>query len=144
MADKKTTKAPQAAKPTKKRVIKKTETIREKANKKVDAPTKPKRLSKVKSVVAKPVKAAKNIGKKEYHPVKLPDNKVGRFMTKKRRIIPKFFREAWAELKQVVWPTRKETAKLTLAVFVFAITFGAIIAVVDFALDKIFKQLLFK
>ena len=93
--------------------------------------------------VKKPITAAKNVGKKEYY-LPLPDNKAGKFLNKKRRFIPKFFREAWQELKLVSWPDRKETAKLTLAVLVFAIIFGATIALVDYGLDKVFKELLLK
>jgi preprotein translocase SecE subunit len=126
----------------KKRVIKKAETVREKAAKKTEAPVKPRRLHKATSSVKRPLGAVHRIGQKEYHPVKLPDNKVGRFMTANRKATPKFFREAWAELRQVTWPNRQETAKLTLAVFVFAIIFGALIAGVDFGLDKLFRKLL--
>lgn len=126
----------------KKRVIKKAETVREKAAKKADAPVKTRRLHKVTSSAKRPLSAARRIGKKEYHPVKLPDNKVGKFLTSNRKVTPKFLREAWAELRQVTWPNRKETAKLTLAVFVFAITFGLLIAGVDFGLDKLFRALL--
>jgi preprotein translocase SecE subunit len=125
----------------KKRVLKKTETVREKAEKK-EQPTKKRRLHTATTVAKKPIGAARELGRKEYHPIKLPDNKVGRFLTKPRKFIPKFFREAWGELKLVTWPNRKETVKLTLAVFIFAITFGVMIAVVDYGLDKAFRQLL--
>lgn len=128
----------------KKRVLKKTETVREKATKTSVAVPKTRRLHKATAQVKRPLSAAKRIGGKEYHPVKLPDNKVGRFMTKNRRVTPTFFSEAWAEVRQVQWPNRKETTKLTLAVFIFAISFGALIAVVDYGLDKIFHDLLLK
>ena len=72
----------------------------------------------------------------------MPDNKVGRFLNKRRRLTPRYFREAWEELKQVTWPTRRETLKLTLAVFTFAIIFGLLVAVVDFGLDKLFKKVI--
>jgi len=127
----------------KKRVIKKVETVREKANK-TDVAPKKRRLQRAKTTAKRPFSAARRIGQKEYHPVKLPDNKIGRFLTTPRKFTPAFFRNAWAELRQVVWPSRRETVNLTIAVFVFAIAFGALIAVVDFGLDKLFRDLLLK
>ena len=125
----------------KKRVLKKSETVREKAVKK-ELPKKQRRLHKATTAVKKPVSAARELGKKEYHPIKLPDNKVGNFMTKTRRVTPKYFREAWGELRQVTWPNARQTFNLTLAVFAFAIVFGVLIGVVDYGLDKLFRELL--
>lgn len=64
--------------------------------------------------------------------------KVGRFL------VPKYFRNSWRELREVTWPDRRQTIKLTFAVIAFASVFGFVIAIVDFALDKIFRQLLLK
>jgi preprotein translocase SecE subunit len=55
-----------------------------------------------------------------------------------------YFRSSWVELKQVVWPNRKETTRLTFAVLMFAIVFGTIVALVDFGLDKLFHKILLK
>jgi preprotein translocase subunit SecE len=55
-----------------------------------------------------------------------------------------YFRSSWQELKQVTWPTRREGRRLTTAVIIFSIVFGALIAVVDYGLDKLFKQILIK
>ena len=55
-----------------------------------------------------------------------------------------FVRSSFRELRDVVWPNRRQTTQLTLAVFVFAIVFGIIISVTDYGLDKIFKQILLK
>lgn len=85
----------------------------------------------------------KTIAKKEYY-LPVPDNKVGGFLNKKRRYFPSYFRNSWTELKLVTWPNRKTTAKLTIAVLIFAIIFGTLIAVVDYGLDKVFRQLLLK
>ena len=127
----------------KKRVVKKpVETVREKAAKKATETPKKRRLNKATTTAKKPISAAKRIGAKEYHPVKRPDNKLGRFLTKSRRLTPAFLRNSWAELKQVEWPTRKETAKLTLAVLLFALIIGGLVAIIDFGLDKVFKELL--
>ena len=74
----------------------------------------------------------------------MPDNRLGRFLNKKRGIIPRYFKIALRELKQVQWPTRKQTIQLTIAVFIFAIVFGVLITITDYGLDKIFKKLLLK
>jgi preprotein translocase subunit SecE len=65
---------------------------------------------------------------------------------KKRRfhILPKPLRNAWAEVRQVTWPGRKETVRLTIAVLIFSIIFGAFIAVLDLALDKLFKEVILR
>lgn len=83
---------------------------------------------------------AKTLKREIYLP--MPDNKVGRFLNKRRHFMPRYFSDAWGELKQVTWPTRKETWKLTLAVFMFAIIFGLLVALVDFGLDKLFKKVI--
>ncbi|HSX05018.1 MAG TPA: preprotein translocase subunit SecE [Candidatus Saccharimonadales bacterium] len=55
-----------------------------------------------------------------------------------------YLRSSWQELRQVTWPSRREGLRLTSAVIVFSIIFGALIAVVDYGLDKLFRQLLVK
>ena len=126
-----------------KRRIIKAETVREKAAK-AEAPKKPRRVSQVASSASGGIKKASTVGRREFHPIKLPDNKVGRFLGKSRRFVPKFFREAWAELKLVTWPNRKETIKMTTAVIMFAIIFGGIVALTDYGLEKFFRQVLLK
>ncbi|MBX4201521.1 preprotein translocase subunit SecE [Candidatus Saccharibacteria bacterium] len=59
-------------------------------------------------------------------------------------ITPKYFINSWHEVRKVVWPSRKETWRLTLAVFIFAIVFGALVAIVDKGLDTLFKDLVLK
>ncbi|GMR18889.1 MAG: hypothetical protein BMS9Abin34_011 [Patescibacteria group bacterium] len=49
-----------------------------------------------------------------------------------------FLQEAWAELKKVVWPSRRQTVRLTAAVL--AITFG--VAGFLAAVDYLFSQML--
>ncbi len=53
-----------------------------------------------------------------------------------------YLQASWQELRKVTWPGRRETAQLTIAVFAFAIGFGLLIAVVDYGLDKLFKEVL--
>jgi preprotein translocase SecE subunit len=59
-------------------------------------------------------------------------------------LAPKYLVNSWRELRQVVWPSRRETWRLTLAVFVFAIVFGALVAGVDKGLDELFKKVVLK
>ncbi len=128
---------------SKKPVTKKPATLREQAQKKQDDKPKQRRIRAGAKHASKPFKAAAKVGKKEYY-LPLPDNKTGKFLNKRRRITPKYFVEAWKELRLVTWPNRKETTKLTLAVVIFAISFGVVVAVVDYGLDKIFRSLLLK
>lgn len=55
-----------------------------------------------------------------------------------------YIRSSWQELHYVTWPTLRESRRLTTAVIIFSVVFGALIAVVDYGLDKLFKQLLVK
>lgn len=127
----------------KKRRLRPAETVRQRAEKASSTPKKPRRLRRTASTVSRPLRTAAGIGRKEYY-LPLPENKVGQFLNKRRRFLPSYFRNSWNELRQVAWPSRRETWKLTLAVFTFAIIFGLLIAVTDFALDKLFRKVLLK
>jgi preprotein translocase SecE subunit len=69
-----------------------------------------------------------------------PFKVVGRFLSK--YLIPPYFKNSWRELQMVTWPDRKQTRDLTFAVILFSIVFGAIVALVDFGLDKLFKKVI--
>jgi preprotein translocase SecE subunit len=53
-----------------------------------------------------------------------------------------YFVSSWRELKQVVWPSRRETIQLTLAVFAFAIGFGVLIAILDYVINLLVKEVI--
>jgi preprotein translocase subunit SecE len=109
-----------------KRRIVKAQTIREKTDKKAEKPA-PK----------------KGVVRLTLHYVALPFRYIGRAFKKVGRVfVPKYFRNSWAELKQVTWPTGREAWKLTLAVIIFAVIFGVLITVVDIGLDKLFRKVL--
>lgn len=82
----------------------------------------------------------------------LPDNKLfkpikiffGYIARIAKWLVPSYFVNSWREVRQVTWPARKETWRLTLAVFIFAIVFGALVAGVDKGLDEIFKKFVIK
>jgi preprotein translocase SecE subunit len=126
--------AQESAKP-KRRVVKKAETVREATQKSGDK--KPKKrgiLSLTLLYIGLP-----------FRPVGRLLLRVGRlkpFRILGRILFPTYFRNSWKELQQVTWPGRRESLQLTLAVIIFSIVFGALIAVVDFGLDKVFKQVL--
>lgn len=134
-------------KPVKKRIVKNPETFRERAIKAAEVGDKPKRGTRVKSVsskVTKPVtrpiaKAVRVIFyRKPFTWLRRPLRIVGKVL------LPPYVRKSWKELRLVTWPSWKESRDLTFAVIVFATTFGVIIALVDFGLDKLFRNVLLK
>ena len=56
----------------------------------------------------------------------------------------RYFVSSWKELKLVTWPNGKQSRRLTTAVIIFSVIFGGLIAIVDFGLDKLFKQVILK
>jgi preprotein translocase SecE subunit len=114
--------------------------LRQRNEKAAASKDKPKRIRKAASTAAKPVSKAGDVLTAEYHV--LPRKENPGFFTKSRRLTPRYFRESWAELKNVTWPGRKETWKLVFAVFVFALTLGIFIALLDYALDQLFRNVI--
>src|SRR5581483_6398752 len=115
------------------------------------APTVRERAEAAKAKDEQPPKRARRVLAKIASPFKklrLGDRKVFRWIAKSfkllgrglRWLVPRYFINAWRELRQVYWPNRRETWRLTLAVFVFAIVFGALVAGVDKGLDELFKK----
>jgi preprotein translocase SecE subunit len=51
---------------------------------------------------------------------------------------------SFREVKLVTWPTIKQSLRLTQAVIIFSVIFGALIALVDYGLGKLFKQIILK
>ena len=47
-----------------------------------------------------------------------------------------FFRQVVAELRKVIWPTRKELVTYTVVVIVFVTIMAAIVAVMDFVFTR--------
>lgn len=85
--------------------------------------------------------AAKNNGKKavdnEKTAKKHKNPKFIRGITKPFRAFGRYLRDSWGELRQVRWPSRKATWKLTLAVIVYC---GILIAII-MGLDLLFTEL---
>jgi preprotein translocase SecE subunit len=59
-------------------------------------------------------------------------------------LAPRYLINSWKEVRQVQWPNRRETWRLTLAVGIFAVVFGALVAGVDKGLDELFKKVILK
>ena len=134
--------AEEKAEKKKPRVRKSPETVRERADKqtaKVNAPK-----GKIKSKIVRPLTVLRKVGAKEYHPVPVPDNKTGKVLKKRVRLVPKFVREAWAELKLVTWPSKKDAARLTGAVIIFAVFFSLFIQLLDVIFNRIVKEIFLK
>ncbi len=132
----------------KRRVIKKSETVREKRAKAAGAKPKQRRVKQAARKANGPIKAVGRTVTRILRPLSFllwpfrtkPMRFVGRILYKVLGI--GYFVNSWKELRQVEWPSRSETAKLTLAVFVFAFAIAGFIAILDYGLDKVFKQLL--
>ena len=120
------------------------ETVRQKAEKEAVKRTKPTQMGRVKSKVHKPLSTLGRVAKKEYHPIKAPDNKVGRVLNKRVKYIPDFLVKAWRELRQVTWPTKKEAVKLTFAVIIFSIAFAILVQALDFVFSKVVKEIILR
>ena len=130
MADKK--KSNKAPKPK--------ESLRERNKKAAEAKNRPKRIRKAATSAAKPAGTVSRVLKTEFHI--LPRSENPGFFTKSRKATPSYFAKSLAELKNVTWPGRKETWKLVFAVFFFAITLGVFIALLDYGLEKLFKEVI--
>jgi preprotein translocase SecE subunit len=124
----------------KKRLVKNPETFREKALKAGTEADKPTRMSGVKTAGGKAVSPVGTAARKvsAFKPVGTPLRLVGRIL------FPKYFRQSWGELRQVQWPGRRESIRLTYAVLLFAVIFGGLVAIVDYGLDKVFRNILLK
>lgn len=137
--------AEKSAKPAKKRQLKKVETVRERVERAGTAP----KQRRVKTTASKASRPFRVIGKalaKLLRPLAFilkpfktrPARFIGRLLAS--ILLLKFFRASWDEVRKVEWPDMRTTLRLTMAVFVFSILFGALIAITDFGLDKIFRK----
>ena len=119
---------------------KKHQTVRERAQ--TTKEPRRKRVRQTASKITTPIKKIRGVGKKEYHPLKLKDHRLGRLLNKRVRIVPKFVRESWQEIRLVTWPNARQTFSLTMAVFIFSVVFAVIVGVIDYGLDKLFREVI--
>lgn len=138
--------ADQPSKP-KKRRVKNPESFRERALKAAQDNQQPKRRARLKRTGAKAIQPVVAPAGRTFR--KAADLKPLRWLRKPLRfigkiIVPVYFRQSWQELRQVTWPNWKQSRQLTYAVLVFAVLFGAAVALVDWGLDKLFRDILLK
>lgn len=130
------------SKTTKRRLRAPSQTVREQAQKaqvEADKPVKPRRLRRAATAASKPLgRFAKLFDRQPFRAIGKVLSIIGRIL------LPRFIRNAFAELKFVKWPDRKQSRQLTFAVLMFAIAFGVVITVVDYGLDKLFKAIILK
>ncbi len=50
-----------------------------------------------------------------------------------------FLKEAKAELTKVVWPSRKETIRITIGVVVLSLLVAAFLGAIDYGLTRLFE-----
>lgn len=111
-----------------KKLPKKPETVRERAERAINEASKPSKQTIEPSDVG-PTKSKRRFGRSK------KEKKSRRF-----HIIPSYFRNSVSELKKVSWPNRRDTVKLTTAVIIFSITFSALVSGVDYVFSIIFKK----
>ena len=111
---------------------KKTESVKDRAEKAIEAASKPKK-SEVRSESSK-----KESSKKRSFKIRNKDKKDRK--PRRFHIIPKFLRLAFAEIKLVTWPNTRTTYRLTVAVIIFATIFSLLITLVDWGFGHIFKK----
>lgn len=102
----------------------------EKITRKVSVKAKNSENKKTKIAAKKAEKAADKDAKKSLKKADGKEKKVG------------YFRGAFRELRQVRWPNRKETWKMTLSVIIYVVILAAAIMLLDALLQLIFNQLL--
>ena len=61
---------------------------------------------------------------------------------RKENAIVRYFRQTWAELKKVRWPSRREALNLTLIVLSTTVAMSAFLGVVDRLSDLLFSFLI--
>lgn len=137
--------AEQPAKP--KRRVKNPETFRERAVKASEAsgkPSKARRLQQAGGKVASPVAGPVRRAWRKLWSVQ-PFKFIARILHWIGLVLlPPYVRNSWKELRLVTWPKWKESRSLTFAVLIFAVVFGAAVAIVDYGLDKLFRHILLK
>jgi preprotein translocase SecE subunit len=126
-----------------KRQVKDPETFRERALKVTADQEKPKKIHPIRRAIGK---FFRSIGRALQRLFKVQPFKAIGWVFKMigKVVFPKYLRSSFAELKLVSWPNWHLSRRLTYAVLIFAVVFGASIALVDYGLGKVFKSILLK
>lgn len=116
------------------------QTMRERAASAANQQQKPNKLRKVLRTATAPLRRAG----RPLRRVRIwkPFRVAGRLMG--RILLPPYVRNSFKELRLVTWPDRRQTFQLTTAVILFSLVFGIVVALFDFGLDKLFKQVILR
>lgn len=128
-----------ASKPKRRLRVSTPETVRERTEKLQQRAGVPKRSSLIRSFFSGFFAPLRWIGRQI---AKLGRYRVFRWIS--YVFLPPYIRNSWRELKQVTWTNRRQTWQLVNAVIIFSVVFGIIVAVVDFGLNKVFKEFIVK
>lgn len=100
-----------------------------------------KRAAELSKKVKKP-KTIKNKSSSKKGSTKSNKNKSSKKSTIKGKAKNNYFAESYRELKRVTWPSRKETWRLTIAVFLFSGVFTGVIMLADFIFRNIIERVI--
>lgn len=108
---------------------------------------KPAKASKVKApklsrAEKKAARASKKLDKKANGKQRKPAPKWLRTLAKPFAATGRYFKLSWVELKQVRWPNRRTTWKLTFMVIAYCIIFAVLIMLLDALFQFIFNRAL--
>ena len=122
---------------TPRRLKRASETVRQRAEK--GQQVRPKRLPRLLAPLVRPFRLLGRLKRlKIWRPFKFAGRILGKLL------VPPYIRSSFRELRLVTWPNRSQTLRLTSAVLIFALVFATIVAIVDFGLDKLFKQVILR
>jgi preprotein translocase SecE subunit len=126
-----------------KRRVRNPDTFRERAQKAAITNEKPNKFSIIKHQLAQPFRLIAGVFMRSIVGKAL--KKVFGWIAKAFNFITRsYFSNSLKELKLVTWPSFTQSRQLTSAVLIFAVIFGASVALVDLGLDKLFKGILLK
>ena len=86
-------------------------------------------------------KATVKVDKNEARKLKKAERKAAKAEKKSDKKVG-YFRGAWNELRQVRWPSRKNTWKMTVSVIVYVLIFAGIIMILDLIFQALSKLVL--
>ncbi len=57
--------------------------------------------------------------------------------------ITTYFKESYAELRKVSWPSRQEAVKHTIAVIIFCLVLAVFLGIIDFGLSWLLQRFVY-
>lgn len=56
--------------------------------------------------------------------------------------VTRYLKGAWAEIRRVTWPDRKEATRLTIGVVIFSVSIAGLISLIDYGFGEAFQRIL--